>query len=128
MIASTRNVSVFACPNPTDMRKGYTGLFGLVRDVLFQDPLSGHLFLFVAKNRKSAKVLLYDGTGLCIYAKRLQEGLFVAPWEREEDGPVRMTHSELMLFLEGSQAVHVALSPRAFLPKQMMSKPPGDVV
>jgi len=128
MIASTRNVSVFACPMPTDMRKGYTGLFGLVRDVLSQDPLNGHLFLFVARNRKSAKVLLYDGTGLCIYAKRLQEGLFVAPWERGGEGAVRMTHSELMLFLEGSQAVRVALSPSAFFPKQMMSKPPGDVV
>jgi transposase len=118
-------VSVYAFPTPTDMRKGYTGLFGLVRDVLHQDPLSGHMFLFVAKNKRSAKVLLYDGTGLCIFAKRLQSGCFVAPWERGRDGPLEMTQSELALFLEGSQAVRVPLSPRRFLPREIMTHAPA---
>ena len=118
MIGSTRNVSVYACPHPTDMRKSYDALFGMVRTVLGQDPLSGHMFLFVAKNRRSAKVLLYDGTGLCIYAKRLQRGVFVAPWERSSDGVVQMTQSELALFLEGSQAVRKDLSPRMYTPRE----------
>jgi transposase len=110
MIGSTRNLSVYAHPEPTDMRKGYDGLFGLARDVIGQEPLSGHLFLFVAKNRHRAKVLFWDGTGLCIFQKRLERGRFVAPWERK-DAQLTMTTSELALFLEGSKAVRTALSP-----------------
>jgi transposase len=123
MLGVTRNVQVFACPYPTDMRKSYTGLFGLVREVLGRDPLSGHLFLFVSRNRRSAKVLLYDGTGLCIFSKRLQQGLFVAPWERADAGDIRMTQSELALFLEGSAAVHRKLSPNVFLPRETSTSP-----
>jgi transposase len=108
VIGSSRNVSVFAAPEPTDMRKGYDGLFAMARDVIRIDPLSGHVFLFVAKNRKRAKVLLWDGTGLCIYQKRLERGRFVAPWNRPS---LTMTTSELALFLEGSKAVRANLSP-----------------
>lgn len=114
MLGSTRNIVVYASPTPTDMRKGYDGLFALARDTIQEDPLSGHLFLFVAKNRKRAKVLLWDGTGLCIYQKRLERGRFVAPWQRVS-GTLSMTTSELALFLEGSKAVRDRLSPAAFL-------------
>ena len=93
------------------MRKGYNGLFTLARDVLDQDPLSGHLFLFVARNRKRAKVLFWDGTGLCIFMKRLEEGRFVAPWDLDR---AVLTESELRLFLEGSDAVRFSLSPDEF--------------
>jgi transposase len=110
MIGSTRNLSVYAHGEPTDMRKGYDGLFGLARDVIGQEPLSGHLFLFVSKDRQRAKVLFWDGTGLCIFQKRLEKGRFVAPWERE-GAALTMTTSELSLFLEGSKAVRTSLSP-----------------
>ena len=112
MIGSTRNLAVYAAPAPTDMRKGFDGLFALVRDVIKQNPLSGHLFLFVAKNRKRAKVLFWDGTGLCIFHKRLEQGRFVAPWERPSP---TMTATELALLLEGSRAVKTSLSPEQFL-------------
>lgn len=112
MIGSTRNLAVYAAPAPTDMRKGFDGLFAIARDVIRQDPLSGHMFLFVAKNRKRAKVLFWDGTGLCIFHKRLEEGRFVAPWERPSP---TMTSSELALLLEGSKAVRAILSPEQFL-------------
>jgi transposase len=46
--------------------------------------LSGDLFLFVSKNRRRARVLYWDGTGLCVFAKRLEKGRFAAPWERAE--------------------------------------------
>ena len=52
MIGSTRNVKVFARSEPTDMRKGFDGLFALVRDALGHDPLSGHMYLFIARNRR----------------------------------------------------------------------------
>ena len=114
MLGSSRNVKVYIAPGPTDMRKGYNGLFALARDTISQDVLSGHLFLFVAKNRKRAKVLFWDGTGLCIFQKRLEEGLFVEPWKRPGHSGFTMTSAELQLFIEGSKDVRLPLSPQAF--------------
>ena len=74
MIGSTRSVRVFAYSQPADMRKGFDGLYGLVREHLERDPLSGDMYLFVSGNRRRAKVLMWDGTGLCLYAKRLEKG------------------------------------------------------
>ncbi len=120
MIGSTRRLRVFAYTAPTDMRKGHDGLSALVTTHLGHDPLSGDLYLFVARNRKRAKVLLWDGTGICLYAKRLEQGCFAALWERgrkpTEGGTVKLTMSELSLFLEGSHLVGKRpLSPPAFV-------------
>jgi transposase len=84
----------------------------LVESTLGHDVTAGQLYLFVARNRKRAKVLVWDGTGLCIYMKRLERGRFIAPWQRESS---TMTMSELALFLEGSVALKSAsLSPLPF--------------
>ena len=116
MIGSTRRVRAFACASPVDMRKGFDGLFAMVRRELRRDPLSGDLFLFVNKTRKRAKVLLWDGTGLCLYARRLEKGSFACLW-REGPGPgLDLTVTELQLFLEGASVVgRVALSPAPLL-------------
>ena len=112
MIGSTRSVRVFAYTLPTDMRKGFDGLYGMVSSHLGQDPLSGDLFLFVARNRKRAKVLMWDGTGLCLYAKRLERGKFAKLWAGEDNTTLQLTSSELALFLEGSKLVgKVPVSP-----------------
>lgn len=109
MIGSTRSVRVFAYSSAADMRKGFDGLYGLVREHLKADPLSGDLYLFVSGNRKRAKVLLWDGTGLCLYAKRLEKGRFAQLWG---EPPLELTMSELQLFLEGSSLVgKVRVSP-----------------
>jgi len=109
VIGSTRSVRVFAYAWPADMRKGFDGLYGLVKGHLKADPLSGDLYLFVASNRKRAKVLLWDGTGLCLYAKRLEKGRFAQVWG---DPPIELTMAELQLFLEGSSLVgKVRVSP-----------------
>ena len=71
MIGSTRQVAVFAFGAPVDMRKGFDGLAAVVTLQLGRDPLAGDVFLFVNRTRKRAKVLLWDGTGLCIYANQL---------------------------------------------------------
>ena len=63
MITPSRAVRVFGYPAPCDMRKGYDSLGALVRDSLEQDLLDGDMFLFVARNRKRAKVLFFDGPG-----------------------------------------------------------------
>jgi len=102
MILGTRGVRVWARSRPTDLRKGYAGLAGLVRSEMGQDLASGDLFLFVSKQRTSAKVLLWDGTGLCIFSKRLAKGRFAAVWARPGHCEVRLTMAELALFLEGA--------------------------
>lgn len=86
------------------MRKAYEGLSALVREQLGRDLLRGDLFLFVGRTRTRAKVLLFDGTGLCIFMKRLEKGHFAAPWERAKgDREIEMTMSELALLLEGAE-------------------------
>jgi transposase len=62
-----------------DMRKGFDGLYGLVRDRLGHDPLSGHLFLFSNRDRTRVKALVWDGSGLWVCAKRLEKGRFRWP-------------------------------------------------
>ncbi|MCP4204168.1 MAG: IS66 family insertion sequence element accessory protein TnpB [bacterium] len=104
MIAPARAVRVFAYPRPTDLRKGYNGLYGLVAEGLRSDPLSGDLFLFVNRKRTSCKVLLFDGTGLCIFMKRLEQGQFADVW-REDCAAITLTGSELSLFIEGCSMV-----------------------
>jgi transposase len=117
MIGSTRVVQVFAFPRPVDMRKWFDGLFALVTQGLQRNPLSGELFLFVSKNRKRAKVLYWDGTGLCVFAKRLEKGQFAKLWRDDSTAPLELTQSELALFLEGSVLVgKLPLSPPPFSP------------
>lgn len=113
MIGSTRAVRVWARRAPTDLRNGYGGLYGIVKREFERDPLSGDAFLFVNKRRKSAKVLLWDGTGLCIYSKRLADGVFSCLWRHEPGTPLLMTTSELALFLEGADVVkRLPISPK----------------
>ncbi len=82
MIGLSRRVRVFAYTRPVDMRKQYDGLYALVVAELKADPLSGDLFLFTNRRRTRAKVLLWDGTGLCLYQKRLERGRFASLWLR----------------------------------------------
>jgi transposase len=120
MIGSTRQVAVWAYGAPADLRKGFDGLSALVSQGLGQDPLSGDCYVFANRTRRRAKVLLWDGTGLCIYAKRLERGRFACLWRDAEARVVRLTMSELQLFLEGSALVgRVALSPAPFVVASM---------
>jgi transposase len=116
VIGSTRNLSVWAYPSPVDLRNGYDGLSAIVEALLRKNPLSGDCYLFTNRTRTRCKVLLWDGTGLCIYQKRMERGRFACLWEREKGGAVELTISELALFLEGSSALaRTALSPARFI-------------
>lgn len=107
-----RRVAVYAYAEPVDMRKGFDGLSALVTEGLQRDPLTGDVYIFVSRNRVRAKVLHWDGTGLCIYAKRLERGRFARLWRDQEDAPMTLTVSELDLFLDGSTIVGcMTLSP-----------------
>lgn len=114
MIGSTRAVRAFAYAQPVDMRKAYEGLSAIVRNELCLDLLAGDLFLFVGRRRKTAKVLFFDGTGLCILMKKIARGQFAAPWRRAEGQTLELTVSELALFIEGSEVIgRISLSPRS---------------
>jgi transposase len=123
VIGSTRALRVFAYAAPADLRKGFDGLAALVVSALGRDPLSGECFLFTSRTRTRAKVLHYDGTGLCLYHKRLEAGRFAAPWERAEGVSLALTLSELALYLEGSRMVgKMALSPRPITPQGLAER------
>jgi len=83
------------------MRGSYDSLFNKVKDVLKEDPLSGHVFVFINKNRTSCKCLFYDGTGLVLVCKRMERGLFmkINPFYGKE---VVLTQAEYNLFFEGA--------------------------
>lgn len=80
-----------------DMRKGFEGLHGLVRDHLGEDPLSGHLFLFTNKTHTRLKALVWDGSGLWVCAKRLEKGRF--RWPETEARSVTMRTEELAMLV-----------------------------
>jgi transposase len=108
MIGLPRGLTVFMYGDPVDMRKSFDTLSALVAHEMKRDLLEGDLFLFVGRDRKRAKVLYFDGTGLCLLSKRLEQGQFGAPWKQRRS---EMTLSELALFIEGSEAARKPLSP-----------------
>jgi transposase len=108
VIGTGRTRRVFAYGVPCDMRKQYDSLAVLVTSAMKHSLERGDLFLFIGKTRKRAKVLFFDGTGLCLLAKRLEGGKFAALWGRRSE----LTENELALFLEGCELIgRVALSP-----------------
>ena len=112
MIGVPRGVVVYVYCKPCDMRKSFSTLGALVEQQLRAEVTSGDLFLFVSRNRTRAKVLYFDGTGLCLFAKRIDQGRFFAPWKRYHAGKrLELTLSELGLFIERSRALRARLSP-----------------
>ena len=93
--ASTR---VWLAAGVTDMRKGFDGLSALVQGQLVQDPFSGHLFLFRSKRGDYLKILYWDGSGFCLFAKRLEKGHLV--WPPIVDGPLQISPGQLALLFE----------------------------
>ena len=102
MIALPPSVRIYLCAQPVDGRRGIDALSAMVRSTLALDPMSGHLFCFVAAHGRSARILFWDHNGFVLYAKRLERGRFRLPAEV----PVAATHvtleaADLMLLLEG---------------------------
>jgi transposase len=92
---------IYLAAGTTDMRKGFDGLHGLVRDRLMCDPLSGHVFLFCNAQRNRLKLLFWDGSGLWVCSKRLEKGRFRWPAAVGDETKVTLSHEELMLLVGG---------------------------
>lgn len=94
--AATR---VFVAVEPVDLRRSFNGLFACVQQQLRLDPLSGHLFVFTHRTRNRLKVLVWDGSGLWVCAKRLERGRFA--WPRVDAVVATLRGEELIALTSG---------------------------
>ena len=99
MIGPPPNTRVWIAAGVTDMRKSFDGLAALVQITLERDPFSGHVFVFRGRRGDRIKLLWYSGDGMCLLAKRLDEGRFV--WPQASSGSVHLTPAQLSMLLEG---------------------------
>ena len=99
MILSSERFRVFVATKPVDFRKGMDGLAALVREHLRLDPFSGAVFVFRAKRSDRLKLLIWDGTGLVMVYKRLEDGKF--RWPQITDGVMRLSSAQLAALFEG---------------------------
>lgn len=126
MLSLSRTTRVFLATEPTDMRKGFDGLFALVEGVIKEDPFSGHLFVFRNQRRDRLKVLWWDRDGLAIFYKRLEKGGYQFPTDatvktprgsttledRSQAARCEIRADELALLLEGIDLGSVKRRPR----------------
>lgn len=107
MLSIATGTRIFVASGATDMRKGFDGLQGLVSGVLAQDPLCGHLFLFVNRRRDKLKILYWDGDGLAIWYRRLEQGTFQMPHVADDEKSAEIRSEELTMLLRGIDYSHV---------------------
>lgn len=101
MMLAPSGVKVHIALGVTDMRKGIDGLAMLVHGVLKQDPFSGHLFAFRGRKANLVKILFWDGTGLCLFTKRIEHGRFQWPAADAPGDTVSLTSVQLSMLIEG---------------------------
>jgi len=99
VIGPTGAVRVMVATKPVDFRKGAEGLAAVVREEMRADPFSGAIYVFRAKRADRVKLVFWDGTGVCLFAKRLEDGKF--RWPAVRDGVIRLTAAQLSALLEG---------------------------
>jgi transposase len=99
MIGPSGTVRVLMATKPVDFRKGADGLAALVRDTMGADPFSGTVYVFRAKRADRVKLVFWDGTGVVLVAKRLEDGEF--RWPKLQDGVIHLSAAEFSALLEG---------------------------
>ena len=99
MIGPSGNVRVLVATEPVDFRKGAEGLAAVVRESMRTDPFSGVVYVFRAKRADRVKLIFWDGSGVVLVAKRLENGHF--HWPAVRDGVMRLSAAQLQALLEG---------------------------
>ena len=119
MLAPPHGVRVFLCTQATDMRKSFDGLIAATKSVIGENPLSGHMFVFVNRQGNYAKALYWQRGGYCLWAKKLERGRFakVATQGRS----VQMTDTQLMMWLDGIELAETRQKKRFALPTSAVS-------
>lgn len=92
-------IRVFVYGRPVSMRLSYDGLYALAKHTMQQDPLSGNLFAFINRRANQIKVLYFDRSGWCVWAKRLEKGCLLSNWDHVSTR--EMDWTGLKLLLEG---------------------------
>lgn len=101
MIGLARSTCVYLCTQPADMRRSFDGLSGMAQNLMKQDPLAGHLFVFRNRNRDRLKILYWDRDGLAIWYKRLEKGTFQFPTDlhrsetKDQEGETKTPAAEI---------------------------------
>lgn len=99
MLGLSASLRYFLCCSSVDMRNGFDGLAGIVRNHLKKDPISGDLFIFLNKTRTHIKILYWDGDGFALFYKRLERGRYSFAAHNE---PLKqLKREELLMLLEG---------------------------
>jgi transposase len=111
MIIPPGPLKVLVAVKPVDFRKGMVGLASLVKQELQRDPFSGVMFVFRSKRADRLKLLLWDGTGLVLVTKRLENGAF--RWPRFGDGVMKLTMAQAAALIEGLDWARVHAPPVA---------------
>ena len=101
---------------PVDMRKSFDGLTALTQHSLGEDPLSGALFVFINRRATQMKVLYFDRSGFCVWAKRLEAGRFISDWNKVRTQ--QMDWTQLKLLLEGIETIKQRKRYRHILPEK----------
>lgn len=125
MLNLPAHVRIYLCTTPTDMRKSFDGLSGLVRSVFEQDVLDGHLFLFVNRRRDRVKLLWWDRDGLALWYKRLESGTFETPWPRADCAHVELDATEMAMLLGGVSLANVKRRKRYTATVGQVAAPPS---
>ena len=100
-MTNASDVRIFLCTTPTNMSYSFDSLMGRAEEVFKQDPLSGHLFLFLNRRRDRIKALFWDRDGLAIFYKRLERGVFQIPAVTAGKQGIELDHAQLTEILEG---------------------------
>ena len=110
MLGLSANLRYFMCTRAIDMRNGFDGLAGIVRNSLKKDPVSGDIFIFINKTRSHIKLLYWDGDGFALYYKRLERGRYALP--AHCDPSRELKREELLMLLEGLSYAGMRRKPR----------------
>ena len=115
MLTLPPSIRIFVCTVPADMRRGFDGLARMAQEIVRQDPLSGHFFVFLNRRRDRVKILYWDRDGYAVWAKRLETGTFALP---EVTGPqLEVRPAELAMLLGGIDPAGSRRRPRFSLPQ-----------
>ncbi len=113
MLSLPPTVRIFLCTQAADMRRSFDGLAAMVQQIIGEDPLSGHLFLFCNRRGDRVKMLYWDGDGYALWYKRLEEGTFRMPLIAGSDAKsIELRSSDLMMLLDGVEFTSVKRRPR----------------
>ena len=114
MIGPAGSVRVLVATRPVDFRKGAEGLAALVRDQVGADPFSGAIYVFRAKRADRVKLIFWDGSGMVLVAKRLEDGEF--RWPKVQDGVMHLSAAQFQTLFEGQDWRRVHVPQRAATP------------